>query len=100
MVLGTLAFRGGDRTAAVKYMLAASHAPASADLDPFIIFHTRLTGQLLKYGERDSVIEFLERIAQVSTTQKDYLLESADKIRKGIQPLWYPRESQAAPQGK
>jgi hypothetical protein len=96
MVLGTLAFKHGDRNTAVRYMLAASHAPASENLDSYLVFYTRLTGQLLKYGERDSVIEFLERIAQLSSRpdQKDYLLESANQIRNGYQPRWYPRETQ------
>lgn len=94
IVLGLATFRvDGNRQAAVNFMLAASHAPVSEDLDYYVPFHTKLTGYLLKYGERASVIEFLERIAQVSTSQKSYLLEAADQIRKGFQPLWYPRDT-------
>jgi beta-lactamase regulating signal transducer with metallopeptidase domain len=92
IVLGTLALRDGDRKAAVDYLLTASHAPAAPDLDYFMFHHARLTGYLLKYGERDSVIEFLERIAQVSVVRKSELLDNASQIRKGIQPSWYPRE--------
>lgn len=90
IVLGTLALREGNRKAAVDYLLAASHAPAAQDLDMYIPHHLRLSGYLLKYGERDSVIEFLERIAQVSTVERASLLEAAGNIRKGLQPGWYP----------
>jgi len=45
------------------------------------------------YGERETVIEFLERIAQISgPEQKAYFLDSAQKIRNGFRPLWYPRD--------
>lgn len=93
IVLGTLALREGNKKAAVDYLLAASHAPAAQDLDMYIPYHLRLSGYLLKYGERESVIEFLERIAQVSRLQKTSLLEAAGNIRKGLQPSWYPREN-------
>jgi hypothetical protein len=75
-------------------MLAASHAPASEDFDLYHWYHQKLTGYLLKYGERESVIEFLERIAPLSSRQKIYLLDAADKIRKGFRPLWYPRDEE------
>jgi hypothetical protein len=93
MVLGALTFRNGDRNAAVNYMLAASQAPAAQDLDYYVHFHMKLTKYLLKYGERESVIQFLERIAQVSTINKKSLLEAANQIRNGIQPVWYPKDS-------
>jgi hypothetical protein len=91
LVLGALTFREGNRQAAVSYMMAASQAPPSEDLELHVFFHTKLTAYLLKYGERDSVIEFLERVAKVSVASKSELLEAADQIRKGIQPVWYPR---------
>jgi hypothetical protein len=47
------------------------------------------------------VIEFLERIAQVvSPRNKEYLLDSANKIRRGFQPLWYPRENADQKEGQ
>jgi beta-lactamase regulating signal transducer with metallopeptidase domain len=100
IVLGTLALRDGNKKAAVDYLLAASHAPAAEDLDAYIPHHMRLTGYLLKYGERDSVIEFLERIAQVSIVSKSELLEAASQIRKGLQPVWYPRENTTPAPGR
>ncbi len=95
LVLGLVTFREGDRQNAVKYLLAASRAPSSEDLDYSVHFHTRLTGYLLKYGERESVIKFLENLAHVVATQsvKNQLLEAAMQIRNGIQPFWYPREA-------
>ena len=100
IVLGTLALREGNGKAAVDYLLAASHAPAAQDLDMYIPHHLRLSGYLLKYGERESVIDFLERIAQVSIVQKASLLEAAGNIRKGLQPIWYPRENTNQAPGK
>lgn len=93
LVLGLVTFREGDRQNAVKYMLAASRAPYSEDLDYYVNFHIKLTGYLLKYGERESVVKFLENLAQVvvSPRAKSQLLEAAAQIRKGIQPFWYPR---------
>ena len=93
LVLGLVTLREGNRQKAVDYLLAASRAPASEDLDYYLNFHLKLTGYLLKYGERDSVIEFLERIAQVSgPLRKKSLLDDAQKIRNGVQPVWYPRD--------
>jgi len=90
MVLGMLAMRDGNRKAAVQYMLEASKAPGSEELAYSMDFFTfKLPGWLLKDGERDSVIEFLERFARVSISQKDYLLESARLIRNGRKPPWY-----------
>lgn len=100
IVLGLVTFREGNKQAAVKYMLAASHAPAAEDLDYYLNFHTRLTGYLLKYGERESVIEFLERIAPLSTMSKTAWLDDANKIRKGIQPVWYPRDDTSQAPGR
>jgi beta-lactamase regulating signal transducer with metallopeptidase domain len=89
LVLGLVDLRNDNRQGAVRYMLAASHAPASDGFDSYCGFHQELTGALLKYGERETVIEFLERVASLSPGQKAYWLDSADRIRKGIQPTWY-----------
>ncbi len=101
IVLGLVTFREGNRQGAVRHMLAASHAPAFEDVDYYVMYHQKLTGYLLKYGERESVIESLERIAPLANaSNKAYLLESADKIRKGIRPLWYPRDDANREEGK
>ena len=90
MILGTLAMRDGDQKAAVRFMLAASRAPASEEL----AYNTapaadRLVKYLLKYGERDTVIEFLERVAQINIIQKNAILEAAAAIRRGQMPMAY-----------
>jgi len=90
MTLGMVAMRNGKQKDAVRYMLDASRAPTSEELAYNMQFFTfKLPEVLLKYGERDSVIEFLERFAKVNISQKTYLLESANLIRNGKKPLWY-----------
>jgi hypothetical protein len=93
LALGMVALKEGDRGSAVRYMLAASYAPASEDIELYVSLHTKLTVYLLKAGERETVIEFLERVAQVSSPKvRNALLDSVDKIRKGIRPSWYPSD--------
>jgi len=90
MTLGMVAMRNGKQKDAVRYMLDASRAPTSEELAYNMQYFTfKLPEVLLKYGERDSVIEFLERFAKVNISQKAYLLESANLIRNGKKPLWY-----------
>jgi hypothetical protein len=100
IVLGTVALRQGDKKSAVRYMLEASKAPVSEELaySTWPPLTPKLLGYLLKYGERESVIEFLERFAQINVIERPSLLEAADQIRKGIQPSWYPREESKAVQ--
>jgi hypothetical protein len=100
LVLGALTFREGNRQGALKYMQAASQAPASEDFDLHVSFHVKLTAWLLKYGERDTVIEFLERVANLSDYYKSELLAAANQIRNGYQPIWYPRDDQGQPAGR
>jgi hypothetical protein len=91
MVLGMLSMRIGNQKSAVRYMLAASKVPRCDELAYGHNFTDyTLPGQLLKYGERESVIEFLEELAKVRDVQKDQLLASAAQIRNGEKPSWYP----------
>lgn len=100
IVLGMVALRpDGDRKKAARYMLEASKAPATDEIAYlYQDYSYRLPGYLLRYGERESVIEYLQRFAQVSVIQKDDLLKSAAQIRQGIMPPWHPdiREKQYA----
>jgi hypothetical protein len=90
MVLGMVAMRDGDRKAAIRYLLEASKAPQTEELaymmQPFTF---KLPAWLLKDGERQPVIEFLDRFAQVDIAQSAYLRDSAQQIREGKKPLWY-----------
>jgi hypothetical protein len=87
MTLGALALREGDQKAAVEHMLKASRAPATPD-----VVYARgiaagpLLPELLKEGERESVIEFLERMAEKNLTERAALRESAAAIRDGRMP--------------
>jgi hypothetical protein len=51
----------------------------------------RLAAWLLKDGERETVIRFLEHLAAMPQAQRESLLEAVASIRKGIRPAWYPR---------
>jgi len=94
MIAGLLAIRDGDRPRAVRHLLAAVEVPASEDLAYTIDYATfRLPSWLLKDGEREPVITFLEKLAAMNIGQRAYLLESAELIRKGVKPLWYPASS-------
>lgn len=92
MIAGMLAMRDGHRPLAVRHLLAAVEVPPSEDLAYSLDYATlRLAAWLLKDGEREPVVTFLERLAAMHVSQKAYLLESAELIRKGVKPLWYPR---------
>ena len=96
MLLGLLAMRDHDRKAALKYLRDAAGAPITEDLAYFDQPITYpVLSWLLKDGERDSVIQFLEQFAKTSSVDRAQLLESAALIRKGEKPVWYPTESQS-----
>lgn len=91
MIGGMLAMREGERARAVRHLLAAVDVPPSEDIAYAYEYWTfRLPGWLLKDGEREPVITFLKRLAAMHVPQRAYLLESAELIRKGVKPLWYP----------
>ena len=91
-----VALANGDRSKAVAHLLDASKAPASDDLayNPVVAIHRALTS-LIDSGERASVIEYFERMAQTSLSDKDRLQKSADAIRAGRMPDWYQYQSGA-----
>ena len=90
MILGTLAMWDGDQKTAVRFMLDASKAPASEELAYNTApYAERLVKYLLKYGERETVIEFLERMAQINIIGKDSILDAAAAIRRGQMPMAY-----------
>ena len=89
MVLASLAFRDGDRQAAVRYMQKAAKAPASEELRySRSIASWGLLKELLNAGERESVIEFLEKMARMNVARRDYLRDSAAAIRGGQMPTF------------
>jgi hypothetical protein len=91
MSLGSMALIDGDRKAAVRHLLAASRAPVSEEL----AYSRHITGwnlvrRLLDQGERDSVIEFLQRMAHISIVDQASLRESVAAIRRGDMPNFGP----------
>jgi beta-lactamase regulating signal transducer with metallopeptidase domain len=92
MILGTLALWRGDTTTAIRYLLDASKAPASEELAYYTApCAERLVRYLLKGGERESVVQFLEAMAKTNVMQKDNILESVAALRRGQMPSWYQR---------
>jgi hypothetical protein len=90
MILGTLALWQGESKTAIRYLREASQAPASEELAYSAApAAERLVKYLLKSGEREAVIQFLEAMAKTNVVQKDYLLKSAAAIRSGQMPEWY-----------
>jgi hypothetical protein len=91
MSLGSMALIDGDRKAAVKYLLAASRAPVSEELAySRHIAGWKLVRRLLEQGERESVIEFLERMALINVVDQASLRECAAAIRRGDMPDFGP----------
>jgi beta-lactamase regulating signal transducer with metallopeptidase domain len=87
MVLGSLALKAGERKAAVRYMRRASAAPVSEELEyASWIPALSLPRDLLEAGERESVVEFLEHMAEINVAGRAYLRDSAAAIRRGQMP--------------
>jgi hypothetical protein len=51
----------------------------------------KLVGGLLKYGDRDTVIEYFERSAETRPADRGRLLAAATAIRNGKLPQNYER---------
>jgi hypothetical protein len=85
MSLGLVTLRrGGEKSRAAGYLLAASDAPPTDDLRYEYIDMT-LPRQLVDWGEREAVAQFLDRCAKFNRRGKD-MAEWAAQIRKGINP--------------
>jgi hypothetical protein len=90
-VLGVLALKDGDRSAAVEHMRTAGAAPITdADRDRS---HGGLRGRLVEYllraGERASVAEYLEKSAERFPNERDRLLKDAAQVHAGMMPVSY-----------
>lgn len=89
-VLATAALRDGDRARAVHHMRESVRVPASDQLQyapPGSWL--RPVHRLLKEGEREGVVEFLEAFAQLTIRDRDRLLQDAKAIREGRMPSSY-----------
>jgi hypothetical protein len=90
MTLGTLALREGDRKKAALFLRNASQAPPSEELaySNGIVssYQWHLAADLLKLGERDVVLDFLDRMAAINVADRFELREAASEIRRGRAP--------------
>jgi hypothetical protein len=87
--LGLLALRDGDRDTAVHHMLDSTAITPPADAPEPSLLWNRLSNYLLKAGERDTVIQFLEASAKNSPATREHLLADAQAIREGRMPRSY-----------
>jgi tetratricopeptide (TPR) repeat protein len=90
MTRGTLALDNGDRKTAVDFLRKASEAPPSEELaysDNLVSdLHWHLASDLLETGERQAVMLFLERLAEINIAQRIDLRAAAAAIRRGETP--------------
>jgi beta-lactamase regulating signal transducer with metallopeptidase domain len=89
-VLATAALRDGDRERAVHHMRESVKVPASEQIQyapPFSWM--RPVNRLLKEGEREAVVEFLEAFARLTISERERLLKDAQEIREGRMPSSY-----------
>jgi hypothetical protein len=89
-ILATLALRDGDRERAVYHMRESVKVPASEQVQyaPPLSW-MRPVNRLLKEGERDRVVDFLEAFARLTIRDRDRLLQDAKAIREGRMPSSY-----------
>jgi hypothetical protein len=88
IVLGKLALRRGDKSAATRYLLAAAEAPSIKEYfgHPF---EMNLPRALVDWGQRSAVADFLDRMAEKTETPQQ-LHDWAKQIRHGINPDLLP----------
>ena len=89
-VLATAALRDGDRERAVHHIRESVKVPVSEQIryaPPFSWM--RPVNRLLKEGEREAVVEFLEAFARLTNSERDRLLKDAQAIREGRMPSSY-----------
>jgi beta-lactamase regulating signal transducer with metallopeptidase domain len=89
-VLAMAALRDGDRERAAYHMVESVKVPTSERIQyepPFSWI--RPVNRLLREGERERVVQFLEALARLTITERDRLLEDAQAIRNGRMPASY-----------
>ena len=89
-VLATAALRDGDPERAVHHMRESVKVPTSEQVQYASPFSwMRPVNRLLKEGEREAVVEFLEAFARLTIRDRDRLLQDAKAIREGRMPSSY-----------
>jgi hypothetical protein len=98
-VLAAVALRDGDRERAVQHMRESVKVPTSEHIQYVAPYSwMRPVNRLLKQGERESVVEFLEAFAGLTISERDRLLDDAQAIREGRMTVSY--QSTVAREGK
>ena len=98
MVAGMAALVGGDRKSAVEFARRTLDAPVTEAL-PYPICNARpwpmnwqlptiLAACLLREGDRDVVVELLERYSRITISDRDRWLADVALIRLGKMPAW------------
>ena len=97
MTLSALALRDGDKKKALEYLRRASQAPASEELtySDHIVSGWHIIRDLLAQGERQAVIDFLERMAQTNVAERIDLREAAAALRRGETPRRFRTSARA-----
>jgi hypothetical protein len=88
MTLSSLALREGDKKRAVDYLKRASQAPESEELTygSDVVSRWRVVRDLVAQGERQAVIDFLDRMAQTNLAERMDLPQAAAALRRGETP--------------
>lgn len=91
-VLATEALRDGDRERAVHHLRESVKVPTSERTQYALPSSWgRPVNRLLKFGERERIVEFLEALAASTVTDRERLLQDAQAIREGRMPNSYQR---------
>jgi hypothetical protein len=85
VVLAAHALRAGDVKKSVKYMRDARQATSLSDDFQYGVpsLEQRLVNYLLRAGERESVVEFLDHAARLNAFSRKRLLQDAADVRAG-----------------
>jgi hypothetical protein len=85
MALATIAWDGGKKEEAIKYVLAASKSPGSPQLDSFGP-QFPIVPKLLAAGRKDVVLQYLTGVQRFWSESPDELKGWIDQIKKGSVP--------------
>ena len=92
LVLSVVELRAGRREESVTHLLnAARLAPSERLASTTSMVENRLVAYLLKYGERASIVEFLERTAVLKPAERDERLASIEALKQNRMPAPYQR---------
>lgn len=89
LVLGQRALQRGDKRQAARHLLAASAVPPT-DLLRYGLVNMTLARQLVDWGEREAVAQYLERFAPINQARGAEMTQWAAQLRQGLNPDLLP----------